>query len=184
MPGGWPPKRTSTCWFRSWACSATRAALERAVALSCPGRVAFLGHFGTRDDLAAVYASADAFVHPNPAEPFGIAPLEAMASGLPLVACNRGGVISYAAPSCSWLADPDPRSFAEAICSLARCPAERQARVRAALETARRYAWPNVAGGFLRLYREIHEWHSGACPNPRIQPDFISTAGNWLGLEV
>ncbi len=161
-----------------------RQALERDVARSCPGRVAFLGHFGTTDELAAIYASADAFVHPNPAEPFGIAPLEAMASGLPLVACNRGGVISYAAPSCAWLADPDPRSFVEAICALARCPAESQARARAALETAQRYAWPNIAGGYLRLYREIHEWHSGACPNPRIQPDFISTAGNWLGLEV
>jgi len=161
-----------------------RRSLERDVALSCPGRVAFLGHIAAPAELASAYASADAFVHPNPAEPFGIAPLEAMASGLPLVACNCGGVISYAASSSAWLAAPDPHAFAEAVLALARSPGERQVRARAALETARRFDWPNVAAGYLRLYREIHEWHSGSCPNPRIQPDFISTAGNWLGLEV
>jgi len=61
-----------------------------------PGRALFLGHIKDRSEYADLLANADAFVHPNPDEPFGIAPLEAMASGLPLVAPNRGGVTSYA----------------------------------------------------------------------------------------
>ena len=54
-----------------------------------PGRVHFLGHLPDRRQLASLYANADVFVHPNPREPFGIGPLEAMASGLPLVTSNQ-----------------------------------------------------------------------------------------------
>ena len=46
--------------------------------------------------LADLFTDGDLFVHPNPREPFGIAPLEAMAAGLPVVAPDRGGVTSYA----------------------------------------------------------------------------------------
>ena len=162
----------------------SRLELEQIAASACPGRVIFLGHVGDRDELASVYASADAFVHPNPAEPFGIAPLEAMASGLPLVACNCGGLLSYASRENAWLASPDARSFAAAALAVAGSPVEAEARAVAGLETARRYSWPTVASDYLMLYREIHEWHSGARPAPRIGPDFLSTAGNWLGREM
>ena len=60
-------------------------------------------------------ANADAFIHPNPREPFGIAPLEAMASGLPLVAPSSGGVMSYATEESAWLAPPDPENYARRI---------------------------------------------------------------------
>ncbi|HBR55867.1 MAG TPA: hypothetical protein DEA22_00070, partial [Blastocatellia bacterium] len=43
-----------------------------------PGRTVRLGHLD-KEELADYYANADVFVHPNPREPFGIAPLEAMA---------------------------------------------------------------------------------------------------------
>ncbi|MEQ1730250.1 MAG: glycosyltransferase [Vicinamibacterales bacterium] len=43
------------------------------------GRILMLGNLD-RHELAACYASCDVFVHPNPREPFGIGPLEAMAS--------------------------------------------------------------------------------------------------------
>jgi glycosyltransferase involved in cell wall biosynthesis len=45
-----------------------------------PGRSVFLGHC-QREELRALYHAADIFLHPNPREPFGIAPLEAMAAG-------------------------------------------------------------------------------------------------------
>ena len=63
----------------------------------------FLWHLD-RDALAGILANADAFIHPNPREPFGIAPLEAMASGLPLVATETGGVTTYASDETAWLA--------------------------------------------------------------------------------
>lgn len=71
------------------------------------GRVLWLGSLGDRAHLARAYASADVFVHPNPREPFGIGPLEAMASGVPVVLPRAGGVLSYANDQNSWLARPD-----------------------------------------------------------------------------
>ena len=44
------------------------------------------------DVLARIIASADAFLHANEHEPFGLAVLEALASGTPVVGPRRGGV--------------------------------------------------------------------------------------------
>ena len=43
------------------------------------------------DDLAAAYASADVFVFPSTTDTLGMAMLEALASGLPVVAARSGG---------------------------------------------------------------------------------------------
>jgi len=79
-----------------------------------PGKIVQLGHVD-KEQLARLYANTDVFVHPNPREPFGIAPLEAMASGLPLVAPNSGGILSYANEANAWLTEPHAASFAAAI---------------------------------------------------------------------
>jgi glycosyltransferase involved in cell wall biosynthesis len=51
-------------------------------------RVSFLGF---RDDVPSIMKSADIFVLPAPAEPFGLVVIEAMMAGLPVVAINNGG---------------------------------------------------------------------------------------------
>ncbi len=48
-------------------------------------------YIGFRDDIEAVYATADVFVCPSDFESLGIANLEAMACGLPVVSTRRGG---------------------------------------------------------------------------------------------
>src|SRR5262249_24744772 len=73
-----------------------RRRLEQYGSKHLPGQVAFLGHIRDIGMLTTLLSNADIFVHPNPREPFGIAPLEAMASGTPLLAPNTGGVTSYA----------------------------------------------------------------------------------------
>ncbi len=45
------------------------------------------------DDLVAAYNSADVLVFPSTSETFGLAPLEAMACGLPAVATLTGGLV-------------------------------------------------------------------------------------------
>lgn len=50
-----------------------------------------LHYIGFRDDIEAVYAAADIFVCPSDFESYGIANLEAMACGLPVVSTRRGG---------------------------------------------------------------------------------------------
>jgi alpha-1,6-mannosyltransferase len=92
-----------------------RARWEQECARKLPGRVRFAGHIGDALTLAQLYANADLFVHPNPREPFGIAPLEAMASGLPLVAPNQGGVTVYANQQNAWTTDANVDAFCDAI---------------------------------------------------------------------
>ncbi|HEY0583152.1 MAG TPA: glycosyltransferase family 4 protein [Chloroflexota bacterium] len=56
-----------------------------------PGSVVFRGHL-TGDDLARMYQAAAVAVFAPYGEEFGIAPLEAMASGVPVVAWREGGL--------------------------------------------------------------------------------------------
>ncbi|MCA2989006.1 MAG: glycosyltransferase family 1 protein [Gemmatimonas sp.] len=54
--------------------------------------VMFLGAVDRERDLPALYASADGFVTASETETLGLVVLEAMASGLPVVACHAAGV--------------------------------------------------------------------------------------------
>lgn len=56
--------------------------------------VVFTGYL-RGDDLAAAYASADAFVFPSDRETFGNVVLEAMASGLPILVPRAGGPVDH-----------------------------------------------------------------------------------------
>lgn len=101
-----------------------------------PGKIVQLGHLD-KDTLSDYYANADVFIHPNPKEPFGIAPLEAMASGVPTVAPNSGGILSYATNDNAWLVEPTGEAFAMAIREVIDDVELRNSKVAAALETAR-----------------------------------------------
>ncbi len=67
------------------------------------------------EDLPLLLAGASAFVSVAIDEGFGMPVLEAMASGLPVVAANQGG-LSHAAGDAAILVDPrDPDAIAEAL---------------------------------------------------------------------
>jgi alpha-1,6-mannosyltransferase len=132
------------------------AALRQEAERRAPGRVLFYGHVGARETLARLYASCDVFVHPNPREPFGIGPLEAMASGVPLVAPASGGLLSYANDTNAWLAEPTGEAFAHAVRAACRPGPDRDARLTRARETAAGYTWPNVTRTIFELYDRLH----------------------------
>ena len=64
-------------------------AFELASSLGVSGRVSFLGSFPRIEDVLAV---CDLFLLPSVKESFGLVALEAMASGVPVVASRTGGI--------------------------------------------------------------------------------------------
>jgi glycosyltransferase involved in cell wall biosynthesis len=120
-------------------------------------RLSLLGHIGDAAVLANLYANCDAFVHPNPREPFGIAPLEAMAANLPLVAPDAGGVLSYANSTNAWLGHADGESFADSVRLLFADAQKREQKIIRARQTAQKYKWTAVMAKLFALYDEMYE---------------------------
>jgi alpha-1,6-mannosyltransferase len=120
------------------------------------GPALLLGQVSDRHALAELYASADAFLHPNPREPFGIAPLEAMASGVPLVAPRAGGILTYASDANAWLAAPVPAAMAAALADALEPGAQRTGRLVAARARAAGFDWPAVCRDVFAVYDVIH----------------------------
>ena len=135
---------------------------ERKCAAEMPGRTLFYGHMRDKNVLADLYANSDVFVHPNPREPFGIAPLEAMASGVPLVVPNEGGVLSYANMENAWTVSADAESFASAIEDAGTDRNLAVEKPRRALATAHQFSWEIVAPAYLKLYEELIYLDTGA----------------------
>jgi glycosyltransferase involved in cell wall biosynthesis len=113
-------------------------------------RVRLLGHVPFAQ-LAREYRSASAFCLPSRQEGFGIVYLEAMAAGLPIVACRAAAVPEVVADGeCGLLAPPsDSAGLADAI---ERIVLDRDLAARlgaAGRERVRRYDAPRLAEGFL-----------------------------------
>lgn len=89
--------------------------LERARALGIAERVLLLGGVPS-DRLPEILASADVYVQPSRREGFGVALVEALATGLPAVATRSGGPETIVRPDDGLLvAASDPLALAEGI---------------------------------------------------------------------
>jgi glycosyltransferase involved in cell wall biosynthesis len=130
--------------------------LKEQTAKRVPGKIIQFGHLD-KDLLADYYANADVFVHPNPREPFGIAPLEAMASGVPVVAPNAGGILSYATRDNIWLVEPNGAEFAAAVREIIEKPLQTAEKVKNALETARQNTREKSTDNLLATYDKMYE---------------------------
>ena len=143
-----------------------------------PGRVLHVPGITDRETLAAHYASLDIFVHPNPKEPFGIGPLEAMASGVPLVAPRAGGVLSYATDDNAWLTPPGGAGLAAAVTAASLAPEPQ--RIQRAAETAARHHWPLVAHEHFQQLEQLLFEHRAAAAWAGTQPGPTANTWPWL----
>lgn len=105
--------------------------------------------------LARAYAGLDLFAFPSPSETFGLAVLEAMASGVPVLAMARGGPAFVVEHRISgWLARSE-QEFVDAGVRLVR-DHELRARLAADARTrATRWSWPTVCDELYSAYADI-----------------------------
>lgn len=127
-----------------------RAALEREFA----GQpVVFMGYLrGQR--LSQAYASADIFVFPSRLETFGLVVIEAMASGLPVVAARVGGVADIVSEGVNGYTfeSGDAAALMEAVRKLAGNRKQRAWMGRQARAYAETQSWEAVMDEVIELY--------------------------------
>jgi alpha-1,6-mannosyltransferase len=105
--------------------------------------------------VARVMASVDGFVHAGDQETGGLAVLEAMACGTPVLVRNAGGLSETVAGGCGLAVDSDrPHDWAEAIAELFR---SNRASVDAALARARSHDWQFVMDALQKRYARAIE---------------------------
>jgi UDP-glucose:(heptosyl)LPS alpha-1,3-glucosyltransferase len=111
---------------------------------------------GARSDLPSIYPAADAFVLPTLYETFALVCLEAMASGLPVLASPVGGIEDYLVDGENGFhIQRDGTDIAHKLDRVLADPAL-HARVRErGLATAQSYAWEKIAKQYLRLFDEL-----------------------------
>ena len=131
------------------------ATLRRAVhRYNLHKHVRFLG-FQPEDTLAVLYRLADAFVFPSLYEGFGLSPLEAMASGTPVVASNVSSLPEVLGDA-AVLVDPyDPESIADGIRRVLE-NGDLRAELRArGFARARRFSWEQSVRRVREIYTEV-----------------------------
>jgi phosphatidylinositol alpha 1,6-mannosyltransferase len=101
------------------------------------------------DALARAYANFDLFVFPSESETFGLVVLEAMASGVPVIAMARGGPGFVVEPGVSGFLAKDDRQFVDATIMVVRDQALRARLGKGARACALAWSWDAV---FDRLY--------------------------------
>ena len=109
------------------------------------------------DALPRAYASAEVLLNPSTTEPFGNINLEAMASGIPIVAAIATGSNCLIDDGLTGRLVPpgDIGAFADALALYLGNSGTRAAAGRAGLEAAQRYDWDTINGAVLARYREI-----------------------------
>lgn len=131
---------------------------------------------GGRSDLPRIYPAADAFLLPTLYETFALVCLEAMASGVPVVASPVGGIEDYLIDGQNGFhINQEGQEIATKLDRLLSDDSLREQIVRAGLATAQEYGWDKIAEKYLKLFDDLR------------QPDGVTTplaqSGSWTTPE-
>lgn len=120
--------------------NASFASVERAES----DGVEYLGRVSD-DELARLYRGALAFAFPSLYEGFGIPPLEAQASGTPVVAARASSLPEVLGDSAVWVDPFDEADIARGLALVADDPQLREELRAKGFANARRFSWPQSA---------------------------------------
>lgn len=117
--------------------------------------VFFNGFVGSRDEVARRFAAADISLSVCPAETFGLAVLEALACGTPVVTSDRGGAHELVDETSGECGSPDAAGLADAVERLAaRLGPDLRLAARARAE---KYTWQASVDRMLDLHTILAE---------------------------
>ncbi|TWT43913.1 Mannosylfructose-phosphate synthase [Phycisphaerae bacterium RAS1] len=129
-----------------------RRMIELSASLGIGHKVLFTG-FLRGDDVKRVYRMADLYVMPSVSEPFGIAPLEAIANDVPVLISKQSGVaevLTHALKVDFWDVDEMANKI---VAVLRHPPLHATLRDHGAIEV-RRFSWTDAAANCLKVYRK------------------------------
>jgi glycosyltransferase involved in cell wall biosynthesis len=119
--------------------------------------VRFLG-FVPFDTLRVFYEAAEAFVFPSLYEGFGLPPLEAMASGTPVVTSNVSSLPEVVGDAAMTVNPENVFDIARGIREVLLDEGLRAELRRKGYERIRRFNWQRTAQEVLETYREVAAW--------------------------
>lgn len=120
-----------------------------------PDNVSVIGRYTATADVADWLASSDILLHAGTQETFGLVALEAMASGIPVVAARAGALAENVPLGCGRLCEPhSAQDMARAVRELCADAPEEQGR-RARQHVERHHDWDIVVSSLMHHYREL-----------------------------
>lgn len=121
-----------------------------------PTGVTFLGNLDRHTELQRLYANADAFLFASHTETLGLVILEAMASGVPVIAAPVGGVADHLRDGINGLSYPpgDTVAMAAAMVQLATTPQFHRQLARGARQSAAALSWEDELDRLSESYLE------------------------------
>ena len=134
-----------------------RAALEDlARSLNLDAAVHFTGRV-ENEDMPALYRSADVMINPSLADNMPISVLEALASGVPVVSTNVGGVPFLVEDGRTALLFPprDPEAMAQALIQVLTTPDLARRLSEAGLASVQQYTWQCVRERLFGVYGQL-----------------------------
>ena len=116
--------------------------------------VRFLG-FVPSETLRVFYRAATIFAFPSLYEGFGLAPLEAMACGTPVVASNLPPLVEAVGDAAELVIPDNVFDIARGLRELLLDPKRRESLCLAGPLQAKRFSWDETARDVLKVYSEI-----------------------------
>jgi glycosyltransferase involved in cell wall biosynthesis len=119
-------------------------------------RVLFLQNVPS-EDLPLIYRQAEIFIYPSKFEGFGIPILEALSSGVPVIAATGSCLEESGGAQSIYIEPGDEIALAEAISSVWENKALRQKMIASGKEYAMQFSPEKIGRQIMDLYREVLE---------------------------
>ena len=107
------------------------------------------------EELPSVYNLADLFVFPSHYEAFPAVPLEAMASGIPVITSNRGGLSEVVGDAAIQVSPTDIEGLADAMARVLTQEQLRNSMIQKGLDRISLFSWDRCATEHLKVYEEV-----------------------------